>query len=156
MSFLSMNEKQFTNSEIKKLLTVYVEILENNGAKFSCSHDLKKILERDEENLLTFSDPLVIKDPFFLLLVTMGESETSFSERILSFKNKCSVFVSSPIKHIKKNKSITSISDTIDKYIYRSPRKIKKSISNDETCEVTLNAFKSVKISPVLSPTLNY
>lgn len=156
MYFSDIKEKQFTNSEIKRLLTVYVEILEASNTNFARIHDLKKILERNDENLLEFSDPIVIKDPFFLLLVTMSEQETSFGERILSFKNKCSNFISSPIKHIKKNKTAISITETIDKYIYRSPKKIKKSISDDETCEVTLNSFHSVKISPVLSPTLNY
>ena len=132
-----MNEEQMSarNGNIAKIMIdFYVVALSKMGIrhpKYNNLLDLQRNL-LNSENIN--NDDYLIEDPLLLILLSMNEKHTSFTEIVTSFNVKVKKLLEQKSKSIVKNGGTESINDIICQYIRPSPKKIIKNINDEELC----------------------
>lgn len=143
------NYSHLYSSNISSVLLInYVKELKKLKISHPNLNELENILE-DIENCTYNCNS--IEDPIFLLLTAMNENYT-FNDTIKSFNKKVSPFMMKKSPKITKKGADETIDDIVNRYVYLTPKRVLKDISDDEISDIS----RRNSVSQISSPVMNY
>lgn len=118
----------FKKNFLEQLLILYIEFLEKTDSENDNIESIRSFLRNNRS--LSEGEELLIKDPFFIMLLSMDDNQ-DFDSIVDDFEHRLSKF---RIKSTSlcKTTSETSISQILEKYTYyHSPPKLARGSSNE-------------------------